>query len=204
MQGRFNMEYRLFTIVRYNYNYRDYNNGMVWYGMGGLLVPCFFLSFLPFLRHGSEQLSSPHLHSSLSLLAVATNCPTVHKDSDKINHGGGRAPPPPLLSSLPSPCVCVCVNLFTSPDSESKLWGKHHRTLRIFPLQKTAPMLRKLPCLKKVGHPFTPTHEALVCSPCIFERKSSPHPILHRPARKSTTLIFKIVGPFVRVHSGVM
>jgi hypothetical protein len=26
MQGRFKMEYRLFTIVRYNYNYRDYNN----------------------------------------------------------------------------------------------------------------------------------------------------------------------------------
>ncbi len=25
MQGRFKMEYRLFTIVRYNYNYRDYN-----------------------------------------------------------------------------------------------------------------------------------------------------------------------------------
>ncbi len=26
MQGRFKMEYRLFTIVRYNYNYRDYNS----------------------------------------------------------------------------------------------------------------------------------------------------------------------------------
>ena len=26
MQGRFKMEYRLFTIVRYNYDYRDYNN----------------------------------------------------------------------------------------------------------------------------------------------------------------------------------
>ncbi len=25
MQGRFKMEYRLFTIVRCNYNYRDYN-----------------------------------------------------------------------------------------------------------------------------------------------------------------------------------
>ncbi len=25
MQGRFKMEYRLFTIVRFNYNYRDYN-----------------------------------------------------------------------------------------------------------------------------------------------------------------------------------
>ena len=25
MQCRFKMEYRLFTIVRYNYNYRDYN-----------------------------------------------------------------------------------------------------------------------------------------------------------------------------------
>ena len=25
MQGRFKMEYRFFTIVRYNYNYRDYN-----------------------------------------------------------------------------------------------------------------------------------------------------------------------------------
>ena len=25
MQGRFKMEYRLFTIVRYNYNSRDYN-----------------------------------------------------------------------------------------------------------------------------------------------------------------------------------
>ena len=25
MQGRFKMEYRLFTIVRYNYDYRDYN-----------------------------------------------------------------------------------------------------------------------------------------------------------------------------------
>ena len=25
MHGRFKMEYRLFTIVRYNYNYRDYN-----------------------------------------------------------------------------------------------------------------------------------------------------------------------------------
>ena len=28
MQGRFKMEYRLFTIVRYNYNYRDYNSEM--------------------------------------------------------------------------------------------------------------------------------------------------------------------------------
>ncbi len=28
MQGRFKMEYRLFTIVRYNYNYRDYNNNI--------------------------------------------------------------------------------------------------------------------------------------------------------------------------------
>jgi hypothetical protein len=27
MQGRFKMEYRLFTIVRYNYDYRDYNTG---------------------------------------------------------------------------------------------------------------------------------------------------------------------------------
>ncbi len=25
MQGRFKMEYRSFTIVQYNYNYRDYN-----------------------------------------------------------------------------------------------------------------------------------------------------------------------------------
>ncbi len=25
MQGRFKMEYRLFTIIRYNYDYRDYN-----------------------------------------------------------------------------------------------------------------------------------------------------------------------------------
>ncbi len=30
MQGRFKMEYRLFTIVRYNYRYRyrDYNTGI--------------------------------------------------------------------------------------------------------------------------------------------------------------------------------
>ena len=28
MQGRFKMEYRLFTIVRYNYNYRDYNSDL--------------------------------------------------------------------------------------------------------------------------------------------------------------------------------
>jgi hypothetical protein len=73
MQGRFKMEYRLFTIVRYNYNYRDYNSTCLVLVDRLVLVlhlslPCTYLYLL------SCYLSSLVLAFALSCLVSCTTC----------------------------------------------------------------------------------------------------------------------------------